>query len=253
MSTDHRGTFDLLPAIDLRGGQVVRLRQGDFARETAYDGDPVAVASRFAALGATWIHVVDLDGARAGEPRQLELAARIVAETHGRARVEVGGGLRTIEAVAGALGTGAARVAVGTAALRDPAFAVSLVARYGPDRVVASIDLRDGLALGHGWREGSPGVPAIEAIEMLAASGIDTFEVTSIERDGLLEGPDIPLLRALVDLDRGRIIASGGVASIDDVLAVQAAGCSGAIVGRAIYEGRVDLARLLDALRDANR
>jgi phosphoribosylformimino-5-aminoimidazole carboxamide ribotide isomerase len=253
VSTDDHGAFELLPAIDLRGGQVVRLRQGDFARETAYDGDPVAVASRFATLGATWIHVVDLDGARAGEPRQLELAAAIAAETHGRARVEVGGGLRTPDAVAGALGTGAARVAVGTAALDDPAFAADLVARYGPQRIVASIDIRGGLAIGHGWREGPPGVPAVEAIERLAERGIDTFEVTAIERDGLLEGPDVPLLRALVALGRGRIIASGGVASIEDVLAVQAAGCSGAIVGRAIYEGRIDLARLLDTLRDASR
>jgi phosphoribosylformimino-5-aminoimidazole carboxamide ribotide isomerase len=247
------GTFELLPAIDLRGGQVVRLRQGDFARETAYDGDPVAVASRFAALGATWLHVVDLDGARAGEPRQLELAAAIVAETHGRARVEVGGGLRTAVAVAGALGTGAARVSVGTAALRDPAFVSELVGRYGPERVVVSIDIRDGLALGEGWREGAAGVPAIEAIETLAAVGVDTFEVTAIERDGLLEGPDLALYRSLVALGRGRIIASGGIASIEDVLAVQAVGCGGAIVGKAIYEGRVDLARLLDTLRDANR
>lgn len=253
MSTDEGRAFELLPAIDLRGGQVVRLRQGDFARETAYDGDPVSVASRFAALGASWIHVVDLDGARAGEPRQLGIAAAIIAETHGRARVEVGGGLRTVEAVAGALGTGAARVAIGTAALRDPSFAASLVARYGADRIVASIDIRDGLALGDGWREGAPGVPAIDAIETLAAGGIDTFEVTAIERDGLMEGPDLALLRALVGLGRGRIIASGGVSSIDDVLAVQAAGCGGAIVGRAIYEGGIDLARLLDTLRDASR
>jgi phosphoribosylformimino-5-aminoimidazole carboxamide ribotide isomerase len=237
----------------MRGGQVVRLQQGDFDRETAYDSDPVAVASRFALQGATWIHVVDLDGARVGEPRQLELAAAIVAETHGRARVEVGGGLRTIEAVAGALGTGAARVAVGTAALRDPQFAVSLVERYGADRIVASIDIRDGLALGEGWREGAAGVPAVVAIERLAARGIETFEVTAIERDGLLEGPDVALLRSLVALDLGRIIASGGVSSVDDVLAVQAAGCGGAIIGRAIYEGRVDLGRLVDILHDANR
>jgi phosphoribosylformimino-5-aminoimidazole carboxamide ribotide isomerase len=248
-----RGSFELLPAIDLRGGQVVRLQQGDFARETAYDGDPVAVAARFTALGATWLHVVDLDGARAGEPRQLELAAAIVAETHDRARVEVGGGLRTVEAVAGALGTGAARVAVGTAALRDPSFARSLVARYGPARIVASIDVRDGLALGEGWRPGAAGLPVVDAVETLAAAGIDTFEVTAIDRDGSLEGPDLDLLRALVGLGRGRVIASGGISGIDDVLAVQAAGCGGAIVGKAIYEGRVDLARLLDLLRDAGR
>ena len=247
MSSDQVA-FELLPAIDLRGGQVVRLDQGDFERETAYDGDPVAVASRFAAIGVTWMHVVDLDGARAGEPRQLEVAASIVAETHGRSRVEVGGGLRTADDVAGALGIGAARAAVGTAALRDPAFARDLIDRYGPTRIVGSIDIRDGMALGEGWRPGAAGVPAVEAIAMLAGAGIDTFEVTAIERDGSLEGPNLALLRSLVALERGRIIASGGVASIEDVLAVQAAGCAGAIVGKAIYEGRIDLRALLVAL-----
>ena len=247
MSSDQVA-FELLPAIDLRGGQVVRLDQGDFERETAYDGDPIAVASRFAAIGVTWMHVVDLDGARAGEPRQLEVAASIVAETHGRSRVEVGGGLRTADDVAGALGIGAARAAVGTAALRDPAFARDLIDRYGPTRIVGSIDIRDGMALGEGWRPGAAGVPAVEAIAMLAGAGIDTFEVTAIERDGSLEGPDLELLRSLVALERGRIIASGGVASIEDVLAVQAAGCAGAIVGKAIYEGRIDLRALLVAL-----
>jgi phosphoribosylformimino-5-aminoimidazole carboxamide ribotide isomerase len=240
--------FELLPAIDLRGGQVVRLERGDFARETAYDGDPPAVARRFAALGVAWLHVVDLDGARAGEPRQLDVAAGIVAETHGLVRVEVGGGLRTVADVAGALGIGAARAAIGTAALRDPAFARELVDRHGPARIVGSIDIRDGLALGEGWRPGAPGIPAGNAIAMLADAGIDTFEVTAIDRDGLLEGPDLDLLRSLVALDRGRIIASGGVASIEDVLAVQAAGCAGAIVGKAIYEGRIDLRALLEAL-----
>ncbi len=241
-------TFELLPAIDLRDGRVVRLRQGDFARETAYADDPVAVARSFAAAGATWIHVVDLDGARVGEPAQLGLVSAIVAEVHGTTRVEVGGGLRTPEAVAGAIGTGCARVAVGTAALRDPAFAASIVARHGSARVVASIDVRDGMALGEGWRTGAPGIAAADAVAMLAAAGVGTFEVTAVDRDGLLGGPDLALLRTLVGLGRGRIIASGGVSSLADVLAVQAAGCSGAIVGRAIYEGRVDLAELVMAL-----
>lgn len=242
-------TFEVLPAIDLRGGRVVRLRQGDFERETAYGDDPPAVARAFSAAGATWLHVVDLDGAQAGEPRQLEKTADIVAEVYGRMHVEIGGGLRTAEAVAGALGTGAARAVVGTAVLRDPAFAVALVARHGPERIVASIDVRDGMALGEGWRAGAPGLPVAEAVAMLATAGIATFEVTAIERDGLLEGPNLDLLRTLVALGRGRIIASGGVASIDDVIAVQAAGCAGAIIGRALYEGRVDLGELVDSLR----
>jgi phosphoribosylformimino-5-aminoimidazole carboxamide ribotide isomerase len=240
--------FELLPAIDLRGGRVVRLRQGDFAQERAYGSDPAAVAGTFADEGATWLHVVDLDGAQAGEPRQLELAAEIVAEVQGRAHVELGGGLRTGEAVAGALGTGAARAIVGTAALRDPAFAAQLVARHGPDRIGCSIDVRDGLALGEGWRAGAPGLPVREAVLALTAAGVRLFEVTAIDRDGLLGGPDLALLRSLVGIGPGRIIASGGVSSVEDVIAVQAAGCAGAIVGRALYEGRVDVRSILRAL-----
>jgi phosphoribosylformimino-5-aminoimidazole carboxamide ribotide isomerase len=245
--------FELLPAIDLIEGRVVRLRRGDFDQETSYGDDPVAVARAFADAGALWLHVVDLDGARAGEPRQLSLAAEIVAEAYGRMQVEIGGGLRTAEAIAGALGTGAARAVIGTALLRDPDFAASLVARHGPDRLVASIDVRDGLALGEGWREGAAGLPAAEAIAGLAAAGIETFEVTAIERDGLLEGPGLDLLRSLVALERGRIIASGGISSIDDVLAVQAAGCAGAIIGRALYEGRIDLRALMTSLDGGDR
>jgi len=245
--------FELLPAIDLIGGRVVRLRQGDFEQVTTYGVDPRGVAGGFATAGARWLHMVDLDGARAGEPRQLEVMAHVVAEVFGRAHVEIGGGLRTAEAVAGALGTGASRAVVGTAALRDPAFAAALVAHHGPERIAVSIDVRGGLALGEGWREGAPGLPAADAIARLADAGIETFEVTAIDRDGLLEGPDLALLRRLVALDRGRIIASGGVASIDDVIAVQAAGCAGAIVGRALYEGRLSVPDILDAIDGAHR
>ncbi len=245
--------FELLPAIDLIEGRVVRLRRGDFDQETSYGDDPIGVARSFAVAGATWLHVVDLDGARAGEPRQLGLAAEIVAEAYGRMQVEIGGGLRTAEAIAGALGTGAARAVIGTALLRDPDFAATLVARYGPDRLVASIDIRDGMALGEGWREGAAGLPAGEAVAGLAAAGFQTFEVTAIERDGLLEGPDLDLLRGLVGIGSGRIIASGGVSSIDDVVAVQAAGCTGAIVGRALYEGRIDLRALMTMLDGGDR
>jgi phosphoribosylformimino-5-aminoimidazole carboxamide ribotide isomerase len=240
--------FEILPAIDLEQGRVVRLVQGDFARGTVYEADAVSVARAFADAGASWLHVVDLDGAREGEPRQLQLVSEIVAEVHGRMHVEVSGGLRTPEAVAGALGTGASRVAVGTAALRDPSFALGVVARHGPDRIVGSLDIRDGLALGEGWRPGAAGVPAAAALGRLSAVGIDTFEVTAIDRDGLMAGPDIALLRTLVRLGRGRIIASGGIASLEDVLAVQAAGCAGAIIGRALYEGRVTVREIVAAI-----
>jgi phosphoribosylformimino-5-aminoimidazole carboxamide ribotide isomerase len=243
-------TFVVVPAIDLIAGRVVRLREGDFTRETAYDAQPVTVALSFADAGAAWIHVVDLDGAKAGEPRQLELVAGIVANVGGRLRIELGGGLRTPGAVARALAAGVARVAVGTAAIRDPGFARTLVARHGAERVAASIDVRDGLALGEGWRTGSPGVPVEEAVTRLAEAGVVTFEVTAIERDGLMQGPDLRLLRSLVALGGGRIIASGGISTVDDLRAVRDAGCAGAIVGRALYEGRIDLAEAIRALAD---
>lgn len=235
-------TFELLPAIDLRGGNVVRLRQGDFAQETTYGTDPSATARAFAASGARWLHVVDLDGARAGEPMQLGAIAAVVASVGSRVKVEAAGGLRTEASVAGVLATGVQRVAVGTAALQEPAFAGRLVTAHGALRIVASIDVRDGMALGEGWREGARGLPAEDAVRALSDQGITTFEVTAIDRDGLLGGPDLRLLAGLVALGRGRIIASGGVSSVADIRAARAEGCAGAIVGRAIYEGRLDLA-----------
>lgn len=243
--------FDLLPAIDLLGGRVVRLRQGDFAQATTYGSDPASVASAFVDSGARWLHVVDLDGARLGEPQQLQAIGTVVAGVIGRAQVEIGGGLRTAAAVAGVLGTGASRAVVGTAALRDPAFAAELVARHGSDRIVVAIDVRAGRAVGEGWRDGAPGLPAADAVRQLSDAGVGTFEVTAIDRDGLMGGPDLTMLRELVALGRGRIIASGGVSSIDDVVAVQAIGCAGAIVGRALYEGQLGVSRILAALDPA--
>ena len=132
---------------------------------------------------------------------------------------------------------------VGTAALADPALVGRLVRRHGPDRIAVALDVRDGLAVGEGWRSGAPGLSVVEATTRITDEGVETFEVTAIERDGRLEGPDLDLLRRLVGHGRGRIIASGGVASIDDLLATRRIGCAGAIVGRALYEGRIDLRR----------
>jgi phosphoribosylformimino-5-aminoimidazole carboxamide ribotide isomerase len=238
--------FEILPAIDLRGGHVVRLRQGDFTRETAYSDDPVEVARRFADAGARWLHVVDLDGARSGRPTHAAVIAAVVAALGDRTRIEIAGGLRDEAAVAVALEAGAARAIVGTAALRKPAFAGRLVAAHGADRVAAAIDVREGRAVGHGWSAGAVGVDASEAIERLADVGMTMFEVTAIERDGLLLGPNLALYAHLVALDRGSIIASGGITTLDDLQHVRALGCAGAIVGRAIYEGRLDLIRALD-------
>lgn len=234
--------FEILPAIDLRGRRVVRLRQGDFARETAYGSDPVAVGLAFAEAGATWLHVVDLDGARTGRSAQGATVRAVIEAVGGRVRVEVAGGLRTIESATAVLRSGAARVVLGTAALADPGLVGALVAAHGGDRVAVAIDVRAGRAVGHGWTTGAPGVPAPDAIVALADVGVTTFEVTSIERDGLLGGPDLQLYERLVGLGRGHVIASGGIATLDDLRDLRAAGCAGAILGRAIYEGRLDLA-----------
>jgi len=239
--------FDILPAIDLRGGRVVRLQQGDFDRETAFSDDPVAVARSFADAGVRWLHIVDLDGARTGEPVHAAIIRDIVAAVGRDLAVEAAGGLRTEESVDTVLAEGAARAVVGTAALRDPAFAGRLVAAHGSIRIVAALDIRDGLALGEGWREGASGLRAETALAALADQGVTTFEVTAIERDGLLGGPDLDLLTRLVSLGRGAVIASGGIASLDDIRAVRQLGCFGAIVGRALYEGRFDIASAIDA------
>lgn len=234
--------FQFLPAIDLRGGRVVRLSEGDFGRETIYGTDPAAVGRSFAAAGARWIHIVDLDGAKDGARRQTDAIAAIVDAAGGGVACEVAGGLRDVGAVAAALEAGAARAVVGTAALGDPDFVERLVASLGVERIAIALDVRGGSAVGHGWVPGAARVPVERALTTLADRGAATFIVTAIERDGLLTGPNLDLLRRMVEFGRGDIIASAGVSSIAEIAAVRALGCKGAIVGRAIYEGRLDVA-----------
>jgi phosphoribosylformimino-5-aminoimidazole carboxamide ribotide isomerase len=240
--------FELLPAIDLRGGRVVRLAEGDFDRERRYGTDVAATARGFAEAGARWLHVVDLDGALAGVPTQTTAISTILGATAGRAMCEIAGGLRTSEAVDGALRAGAGRVVIGTAALRDPAWVGALVAAHGAARIVAALDVRAGAAVGEAWRAEARGVPVEQALAKLADVGVVRFEVTAIERDGGLRGPDLDLLGRMVESGAGEIVASGGIGSIDDLLAVRAVGAVGAIVGTAIYERRIDLAQAIRAL-----
>jgi phosphoribosylformimino-5-aminoimidazole carboxamide ribotide isomerase len=241
--------FQLLPAIDLLGGMVVRLAEGDFDSQTVYGDDPAEFARSFAAEGARWIHIVDLDGARDGGRRQTDVVAWIVEAAGEPVACEVAGGLRDEAAVAAVLDAGAARVVVGTAALRDPAFVERLVARFGAERVAVALDVRDGLAVGQGWVLGAAGVPVEEALAALADRGARTFIVTAIERDGLLSGPNLELLGRMVRLGRGDIVASAGVSSLSDIVAVRAIGCAGAIIGRALYEERLDLGEAIRLVR----
>lgn len=238
--------FDILAAIDLRGGRVVRLERGEFSRETAFSDDPVAVARTFADAGVRWLHVVDLDAARDGRSANGDVIRAIVDAVGARLAVEVAGGLRTTPAVATALASGAARAVIGTAALGDPAFAGALIAEHGAERIAVALDVRGGVAVGHGWRDGAPGTPVETALSALADAGVEVFEVTAIDRDGTHGGPDLALYERLLDSGSGSIIASAGISSVQDVAAVRSLGCVGAIIGRALYDGRLSIE---DALR----
>ncbi|HEX5823602.1 MAG TPA: 1-(5-phosphoribosyl)-5-[(5-phosphoribosylamino)methylideneamino] imidazole-4-carboxamide isomerase [Candidatus Limnocylindrales bacterium] len=243
-----RKRFDVIPAIDLRAGRVVRLQEGDFDREQVYANEPAAIAAAFGTSGAGWVHVVDLDGARAGERRQVGSIAAIRRELPRTTRLQVGGGIRTMATLAETLAAGADRVVLGTAALIDPGLVRRSIQRHGADRIAIALDVRDGLALGHGWVPGAAGEPVEAAVEKLAGAGVATFVVTAIDRDGLLGGPDLALLERLLALTDAAVIASGGVATIADLLATRSLGCAGAIVGRALYDGRIDLAEAFAAV-----
>jgi len=222
-------TFDLYPAIDLRGGRVVRLHQGDFDQETIYDDDPVSVARSFEVAGAPWIHVVDLDAARrTGSNRDVVVAiARAVSIP-----VQTGGGVRD----ASLLAEGIERVVMGSAAVEDPTIVRQLAAEH-PGRIAVGLDHRSGELRTRGWLDYS-GVRVEELVDRLTVDGVGAFVVTDISRDGVLEGPDLEGLRALATRTTVPVIASGGVGSLDDVRALRDTGVAGVIVGKAIYEGR---------------
>ncbi len=238
----------LYPAIDIRGGQAVRLTQGDYERETAYDADPVDAAKRWAGEGAEFLHVVDLDGAKAGKPRNLDAVARIAAAVE--CPIQVGGGLRDAEAVSAVLDAGAARVVIGTAALRDPAFLDEMLAEHG-DRLVVSVDARDGRVALAGWTEaGGEGV--VEAVAALSERGVERFLCTAIEVDGTMEGPASAELKRIAAATQAKVIASGGVGDLSHLALLARetpANVEGAIVGRALYERRFTVAEGIAALR----
>ncbi len=233
--------MELIPAIDLLGGTVVRLVQGDYARVTDYGNDPVAVALGWERTGATRVHLVDLEAARDGTRGQARIIERIVAAL--TIPCQVAGGIRDAATAEAILAAGADRVVMGTALVRDPGLAVTLVATVGSERIVAAVDVRGGQAVGDGWTAGAAEAPAMGLIGRLRVAGIDLFAVTAIDRDGLLEGPDHGLLADAAAAAGGpaHVIASAGVSSIGDLQALAAAGYQGAILGRALYEGRIDL------------
>jgi phosphoribosylformimino-5-aminoimidazole carboxamide ribotide isomerase len=228
----------LYPAIDIRGGRCVRLIEGDFDRETTYDSDPSSAARRWVDAGAQWLHVVDLDGAVEGRPINGQAIAQI------RSRVDVpiqlGGGLRRLTDIEDAFNAGVNRVILGTVALRDSELVISAVARWG-DRIAVALDARDGRLATDGWL-GQSDARAVEVAQRLARSQVRHFIYTDIRRDGTLAGPNVQGLSELIEQVDAYVIASGGIASLDDIKAVATVGASGAIIGRALYDGRIDLA-----------
>jgi phosphoribosylformimino-5-aminoimidazole carboxamide ribotide isomerase len=237
----------LYPAIDIRGGQAVRLLQGDYARETTYDANPVDAALRWADEGAQFLHVVDLDGAKAGEPQNLEAIRMIAAAVE--CPIQVGGGLRDSTAVRAALDAGAQRVVIGTAAFKDPEFLSAMVDAHG-DRVVVSVDARDGQVALEGWTEaGKEGV--VDAVAALGERGVTRFLCTAIEVDGTMKGPALDLLNETAAATKAQIIASGGVGTLPHLEALakgSAPNIEGAIVGRALYERKFTVAEAIAAL-----
>lgn len=236
----------LYPAIDIRGGAAVRLLQGDYARETAYDADPAEAAARWAGEGAEFLHVVDLDGAKAGAPRNLEAVRRIAALG---CPIQVGGGLRDDSAVEAVLEAGAARVVIGTAALRDPEFLDRALERHG-ERVVVSVDARGGMVSLSGWTEAT-GRDVAATVAELAGRGVSRFLCTEIDVDGTMDGPALAELRRIAAATGAAVIASGGVGELADLEALareMPANVEGAIVGRALYERRFTVAEGIAAL-----
>ena len=238
--------MDLLPAIDIRSGRVVRLSQGEQTRQTVYGDDPIAVAERFLQEGASWIHLVDLDRAF-GSGSNFDLVRAVIHQVGSRAQVQLGGGFRSLELVRAAIDIGAARVVVGTAAALSKDFIPAAAGVVGAERLGVAIDVRAGYVAMRGWTE-TTDRRAQDLARDVIEQGIRTLVYTDIDRDGMLGGADLSGAAELQRLGAG-VIASGGVAGLSDVRDACAAGLAGVIVGRALYEGRVNLAEAVEASR----
>ncbi|MDR1028072.1 MAG: 1-(5-phosphoribosyl)-5-[(5-phosphoribosylamino)methylideneamino]imidazole-4-carboxamide isomerase [Clostridiales Family XIII bacterium] len=231
----------ILPAIDLIDGACVRLTRGDYATSAKVADDPTETADRFKAAGARWLHMVDLDGAAAGEPKNRDIIVR-VAETSGL-DVEVGGGVRNEATIEDYLSHGVKRVILGSVALKDPAFTIRAARAYG-DAIAVGVDAMDGKARTEGWLEGSE-VGFLDLARRMDEAGVSAIIYTDIARDGTLGGPNLEQLRALKDAVSARVIASGGIRDTEDIRALTALGLHGAICGKSVYAGTLDLAEAI--------
>lgn len=234
--------MNIIPAIDLSEGKAVRLRQGDFNQKTIYHQDPVALAQEFADAGLKALHIVDLDGARLGNPQHLELLEKMVAQT--TLEIDFGGGIRTADQMQAVFDAGAVQITVGSMAARDPELFKACITRFGADRFILGADARQGMVAVNGWQEATS-ITLEDFIGDYLALGIQDVLCTAIERDGMLNGPDFNLYKGLMQtFPTMQLIASGGVSQADDLIRLKALGIPGVVVGKAYYEGHISLATL---------
>jgi phosphoribosylformimino-5-aminoimidazole carboxamide ribotide isomerase len=238
--------FTIYPAIDLRGGRVVRLQQGDPKRMTVYAEDPPAVAEQWASAGARWIHLVNLDGAfgEAGQANQKAVAAIARALQGTEARLQFGGGLRSLTDIEQAFAQGVTRVVLGTLALEKPATLLQAIQRYGASRIAVALDVKEKFVAVRGWQENSR-INALLAVRQMLQSGVQTLIYTDIARDGMCSGLNLDFARQLLQVGSIELILSGGVQSLADLRAARQLGADGVIIGKALYDGRIDLREAL--------
>ena len=241
-------TMQVIPAIDLRGGRCVRLSQGDYSKETVFDGDPVEIGHRWVDAGAERLHVVDLDGARDGVRTNAPAVAALVRAA--RVPVQLGGGIRDAAGASEMLSLGVDRVIFGTAAIEAPDEVETTVAAHGPERVIVSVDARDGLVATRGWRE-STRVQAADLMLEMAGRGVRRFIYTDIGRDGTLSHPNFEAVAGLIGKVRYPIVVAGGVSSVEDLLRLGRLGAEAAVTGVAIYTGALDLGRAIREVKAA--
>jgi phosphoribosylformimino-5-aminoimidazole carboxamide ribotide isomerase len=241
--------FTIYPAIDLRAGSVVRLKEGDLARQTTYSADPARTAQTWLDAGARWLHVVNLDGAFEENDTQNHAALQAILDTAKGfdALVQFGGGIRSIESAERVLNIGVSRVVLGTIAIEQPQVVTDAIKKFGPEKIAVGIDARDGLVRVRGWQSDS-GILATNLALQMRNAGVRTLVFTDISRDGLGSGLNISSTRALADASGLDVIASGGVHTINDVIAARDANLAGVIIGRALYEGTIDLKEALKIL-----
>ena len=237
--------MEVIPAVDLLGGRCVRLYQGDYERETVYSEDPPEMARRWASQGATRLHVVDLDGARDGTMANQAIVQNIVSSVS--VPIQLGGGIRTIELARNAIRLGAARVIIGSAALENPEILQDMCDELGPHSIVVGVDARDGYVTIHGWTQSSR-VQASDLVRRMADIGVRRFMYTDVARDGTLTGPNFGAIDALVSQTHVQLIAAGGISSVQHLVQLNEIGVEGAVVGKALYAGTVDLGEALKAV-----